>query len=58
MILARLPRVQCTKRGVTQVAMPSVEPQGRFIFLFEPFAQDALRATQSVKNDCTILNIF
>ena len=56
-VQASLPRVRCPEHGVRQVAAPWAEPRGRFTLLFERFAIDVLRATQTVKNACSLLRV-
>ena len=52
---ARVPRVDCPACGVKQVAVPWAEKGSRFTILFERFAIDVLRATQTVKGAMSIL---
>lgn len=56
-LIARVPRVQCPKHGVKSASVPWAEPNSRFTILFERFAIDVLRATQTVKNAMAILRL-
>jgi transposase len=52
---ARVPRVNCPKHGVRQANVPWAEKGSRFTILFERFAIDILRATQTVTGTMSIL---
>jgi len=45
---ARPPRVDCSKHGVRQVALPWAEDKSRFTLLFERLAIDVLRETDTL----------
>lgn len=53
---ARPPRMNCSEHGVRQVRLPWAEPHSRFTLLFERFAIDVLRQTNT-KAARTILRI-
>jgi transposase len=56
-LLARVPRVNCPKHGVKNASVPWSERNSRFTLLFEHFAIDLLRATQTVTGAMNILRI-
>jgi len=48
-LVAKVPRVQCSEHGVKTVSVPWAEPHSRFTILFERLAIDVLMAVQNVK---------
>jgi len=52
---AKVPRVNCPQHGVRQANVPWAEKGSRFTILFERFAIDLLRATQTVTGAMNIL---
>ena len=48
-LTARVPRVECPPHGVKSVIVPRASPNSRFTMLFERFAIDVLKMTQTVK---------
>lgn len=52
---AKVPRVNCPVHGVKQTRVPWAEKGSRFTILFERFAIDLLRATQTVTGAMSIL---
>lgn len=52
---AKIPRVNCPQHGVRQANVPWAEKGSRFTILFERFAIDLLRATQTVTGAMNIL---
>ena len=52
---AKVPRVNCPQHGVRQTNVPWAEKGSRFTILFERFAIDLLRATQTVTGAMNIL---
>lgn len=56
-LTARVPRVECPTHGVKSVMVPWASPNSRFTMLFERFAIDVLKMTQTVKGAMTILRL-
>ncbi len=56
-LLARVPRVKCPEHGVKNASIPWSEKNSRFTLMFERFAIDLLRATQTVTGAMSILRI-
>ena len=54
-LVARVPRVQCPEHGVKNTLVPWAEKNSRFTLMFERFAIDLLRATQTVTGAMDIL---
>lgn len=54
-LVARVPRVNCPVHGVKNAAVPWSEKNSRFTLMFERFAIDVLRATQTVTGAMDIL---
>ncbi len=52
---AALPRVECPDHGVRQILAPWAEGSSRFTLLFESFAINLLKATQTVQGAMEIL---
>ena len=56
-LTARVPRVECPTHGVKSVMVPWASPNSRFTMLFQRFAIDFLKMTQTVKGAMTILRL-
>lgn len=56
-LVARVPRVRCPEHGVKTCSVPWAERHSRYTLLFERFAIDVLRSTQTVKGAISILRI-
>lgn len=56
-LVARVPRVQCSKHGVKSVQVPWADPHSRFTILFERLAIDVLLAVQNVKGAMGLLGL-
>jgi transposase len=54
---ARIPRVECPKHGVVQVAVPWAGKHSRFTLLMERMAIEVLLACETVSGACKILRI-
>ena len=57
-LTARVPRVECPTHGVTWVMVPWASPNSRFTMLFERFAIDVLKMTQTVKERLSNIMTF
>ena len=56
-LVAKVPRVQCSEHGVKTVSVPWAEPHSRFTILFERLAIDVLMAVQNVKGAMLLLRL-
>jgi transposase len=54
-LVARVPRVKCPEHGVKNTLVPWAEKNSRFTLMFERFAIDLLRSTQTVTGAMNIL---
>lgn len=56
-LTARIPRSDCTKCGVKNIAVPWAEKHSRFTLLFEAFVIDVLQCSSSVSAAATLLSL-
>ena len=56
-LVARIPRSRCPECGVKTIAVPWAGKSSRFTLMFEAFAIEVLRASQSVQAGALLLNL-
>lgn len=57
LLVARVPRTNCSKCGVRTIDVPWAEPHGRFTLLFEAFAIRVLEAASSIEQGRQLLRL-